>query len=56
MKKINHEDDSKYKKSVNICRRKVKDWKELLGYPEKMEVAPPVKKKVKIDEATLQRK
>ena len=56
MKKINHEDDSKFKKSVNICRRKVKDWKELLGYPEKKVEAPPLKKKVKIEETAVPKK
>jgi hypothetical protein len=32
LKKINHEDDIKYKKSVNICRKKIKEWKEMFDY------------------------
>ena len=30
LKKVNDDDDPKFKKSVHICRRKVKEWKELL--------------------------
>lgn len=58
MKKFNEDDDEKLQKSIKICRKMVKAWKETLGYEHNHKnnnngVEEKIEKKIKIQQVPM---